>query len=202
MWNAFWWKSSHLWNSARFGGRSFTFFNIHKLFCKINWLFHNLVCRWQNFPAFLWRSRFYFLQSKSGASGRCWLVFSKPTHSKWQKKIILFKNQSFLINIGAIEIIEESCKETSFPSLGHHSNEILSWTHHNNHVFKKLVSANFGLSRNKGFLPINILNSIYQRLFESILVSVLLSASVERFSISLMGIFSGWFSTSIPLILS
>ena len=45
--------------------------------------------------------------------------------------------------------------------------EQLSWTHHSNHIYKKLVSANFALSRSKGFLPVKILKSIYQSLFES-----------------------------------
>ena len=45
--------------------------------------------------------------------------------------------------------------------------EHLSWTHHSNHIYKKLVSANFALSRSKGFLPPQILKSIYQSLFES-----------------------------------
>ena len=44
---------------------------------------------------------------------------------------------------------------------------IFSWTHHSNHIYKKLVSANFALSRSKGFLPPQILKSIYQSLFES-----------------------------------
>ena len=45
--------------------------------------------------------------------------------------------------------------------------ENLSWTHHLNHVNKKLVSANFALSRSKDFLPKRILQNIYRSLFES-----------------------------------
>ena len=66
-----------------------------------------------------------------------------------------------------ISRIGENCEEKSFKFLGHHLDEQLSWTHHSNHIYKKLVSANFALSRSKGFLPIKILKSIYQSLFES-----------------------------------
>lgn len=45
--------------------------------------------------------------------------------------------------------------------------EYLDWTHHSEHVYKRLVSANFALSRSKGFLPSQTLKSIYQSLFES-----------------------------------
>ena len=51
--------------------------------------------------------------------------------------------------------------------LGHHLDEQLSWTHHSNHIYKKLVSDNFALSRSKGFLSTKIFKSIYQSLFES-----------------------------------
>ena len=50
-----------------------------------------------------------------------------------------------------------------------HLDEQLSWTHRSNHILKKLVSANFALSRSKGFLPTKTLKSIYQSLFESYL---------------------------------
>ena len=66
-----------------------------------------------------------------------------------------------------IERIGEDCKERSFKFLGHHLDETLSWSHHSSHIYKKLVSANFALSRSKNFLPTNILKSIYQSLFES-----------------------------------
>ena len=45
--------------------------------------------------------------------------------------------------------------------------EQLNWSRHSDHIFKRLVSANFALSRSKGFLPTHTLNSIYQSLFES-----------------------------------
>ena len=69
------------------------------------------------------------------------------------------------LNIGGEEIerIGENGKETSFKFLGHQS----TWYHHSNHVYKKLISANFSLSRSKGFLPTYVLKSIYQSLFES-----------------------------------
>ena len=56
---------------------------------------------------------------------------------------------------------------TKFIVLGHHLDEQLSWTHHSSHIYKKLVSANFALSRSKGFLPTKISKRIYQSIFES-----------------------------------
>ena len=89
-------------------------------------------------------------------------------------KFILFKNKTshchireLFIGGETIDRIGENCKEKSFKFLGHHLDENLSWSHHLNHVYKKLVSANFALSRSKGFLPTYILKSIYQSLFES-----------------------------------
>ena len=89
-------------------------------------------------------------------------------------KYILFKNQNSHLHFGelliggeAIARIGENCEDKSFKFLGHHLDETLSWSHHTNHIFKKLVSANFALSRSKGFLPTSILKSIYQSLFES-----------------------------------
>ena len=89
-------------------------------------------------------------------------------------KYILFKNQNSYLHFGelliggeAIARIGENCEDKSFKFLGHHLDETLSWSHHTNHIFKKLVSANFALSRSKGFLPTSILKSIYQSLFES-----------------------------------
>ena len=52
-------------------------------------------------------------------------------------------------------------------SLGHHLDENLSWVYHAEHVHKKLVSANFALSRSKSFLPQKVLQQIYRSLFES-----------------------------------
>ena len=68
---------------------------------------------------------------------------------------------------GAISRVGESCKEKSFKFLGHHLDENLTWVYHVNHVHKKLVSANFALSRSKTFLPPKVLKSIYRSLFES-----------------------------------
>ena len=103
-----------------------------------------------------------------------WFSANLLTLNAKKTKFILFKNQSSHVHIGdlyiggeAIQRIGENCKKTSFKFLGHHLDESLSWSHHINHVFKKLVSANFALSRSKGFLPTNILKSIYQSLFES-----------------------------------
>ena len=67
-----------------------------------------------------------------------------------------------------IERIGEGFKEQSFQFLGHHLDENLTWSHHMGHLHKKLVSANFALSRSKSFLPRRIfLKSIYRSLFES-----------------------------------
>ena len=83
--------------------------------------------------------------------------------------MIKFCHQSYNLFIGGdlIARIGENCEEKSFKFLGHHLDEQLSWTHHSNHIYKKLVSANVALSRSKGFLPTQILKSIYQSLFES-----------------------------------
>ena len=100
----------------------------------------------------------------------------QQTTSPWvQKKLNIFcSNQSCNLHSGelfiggeAIERIDENCRETSFKFLGPHLDEHLSWSHHSNHVYKKLVSASFALSRSKVFLPTYILKSIYQSLFVS-----------------------------------
>ena len=103
-----------------------------------------------------------------------WFSANLLTLNAKKTKYILFKNKNShfhygKLNIGGEEIerIGENCKETSFKFLGHHLDESLTWSHHSNHVYKKLISANFALSRSKGFLPTNVLNSIYQSLFES-----------------------------------
>ena len=43
----------------------------------------------------------------------------------------------------------------------------MTWAHHVNHVNKKLMSANYALSRSKAFLPQKTLVNIYRILFES-----------------------------------
>ena len=103
-----------------------------------------------------------------------WFSANLLTLNAKKTKYILFKNKNCHfhygeLNIGgeAIERIGENCKETSFKFLGHHLDEHLSWSHHSNHVYKKLISANFAISRSKGLLPTSILKSIYQSLFES-----------------------------------
>ena len=89
-------------------------------------------------------------------------------------KYIIFKNQNCHLHISELKIgnevisrIGENYEEKSFKILGHHLDESLTWAHHINHVNKKLVSANFSLSRSSAFLPSNILKSIYRSLFES-----------------------------------
>jgi hypothetical protein len=103
-----------------------------------------------------------------------WFSANLLTLNAKKTKYILFKNQSCHLHTGelfiggeAIERIGENCRETSFKFLGHHLDEHLSWSHHSNHVYKRLISANFALSRSKGFLPTYILKSIYQSLFVS-----------------------------------
>ena len=103
-----------------------------------------------------------------------WFSANLLTLNAKKTKFILFKNKGRHLHIGELsiggEIIErigEDCKEKSFKFLGHHLDETLSWSHHSSHIYKKLVSANFALSRSKNFLPTNILKSIYQSLFES-----------------------------------
>ena len=89
-------------------------------------------------------------------------------------KYILFNKQGCHVHLGelyiggeSIDRIGENCKENSFKFLGHLLDENLTWSHHVNHVHKKLVSANFALSRSKAFLPSKVLQSIYRSLFES-----------------------------------
>ena len=86
----------------------------------------------------------------------------------------MFKRQSCHLHLGelfiggeAISRVGEGCKEKSFKFLGHHLDENLTWNYHVNHVHKKLVSANFALSRSKAFLPPKVLKTIYRSLFES-----------------------------------
>ena len=103
-----------------------------------------------------------------------WFSANLLTLNAKKTKYILFKNQSSHLHLGELFIggeviarIGENCEDKSFKFLGHHLDETLSWSHHTNHIFKKLVSSNFALSRSKGFLPTSILKSIYQSLFES-----------------------------------
>ena len=97
---------------------------------------------------------------------------------------MLFKNKGSHLHIGdlsiegeTIERIGEDCKEKSFKFLGHHLDETLSWSHHSSHIYKKLVSANFALSRSKNFLPTNILKIIYQSLLSHTCTSNQLSGA-------------------------
>ena len=103
-----------------------------------------------------------------------WFAANLLTLNAGKTKFILFKKQSSHIHMGDLLIgdepiarIGEGCKDNSFKFLGHHLDENLSWIHHLNHVNKKLVSANFALSRSKDFLPKRILQNIYRSLFES-----------------------------------
>ena len=103
-----------------------------------------------------------------------WFSANLLTLNTKKTKYILFKKKDQHMHHGELFIggdlisrIGENCEEKSFKFLGHHLDEQLSWTHHSNHIYKKLVSANFALSRSKGFLPVKILKSIYQSLFES-----------------------------------
>ena len=85
----------------------------------------------------------------------------------FKQKDCNFYYGDLFIGGGAISRIGENCEEKSFKFLGHHLDEHLNWSRHSDHVYKRLVSANFALSRSKGFLPTQTLNSIYQSLFES-----------------------------------
>ena len=103
-----------------------------------------------------------------------WFSANLLTLNAKKTKFILFKKQSCHLHLGelyiggeAIDRIGENCNEKSFKFLGHHLDENLTWNHHINHVHKKLISANFALSRSKNFLPSYILKSIYRSLFES-----------------------------------
>ena len=87
---------------------------------------------------------------------------------------MLFKAPSRHLHVGELLIgdksvsgIGEDFKEKSFKFLGHHIDENLTWVHHMDHVNKKLVSANYALSRSKSLLPRRILKNIYRSLFES-----------------------------------
>ena len=87
---------------------------------------------------------------------------------------MLFKAPSCHLHVGELLIgdksvsgIGEDFKEKSFKFLGHHIDENLTWVHHMDHVNKKLVSANYALSRSKSLLPRRILKNIYRSLFES-----------------------------------
>ena len=103
-----------------------------------------------------------------------WFSANLLTLNTKKTKYIFFKNKDCHLHFGDLFIggdliarIGENCEEKSFKFLGHRLDEQLSWTHHSNHIYKKLVSANFALSRSKGFLPTQILKNIYQSLFES-----------------------------------
>ena len=103
-----------------------------------------------------------------------WFAANLLTLNAGKTKFILFKKQSSHIHMGELLIgnepiarIGEGFKDNSFKFLGHHLDENLSWSHHLSHVNKKLVSANFALSRSKDFLPKRILQNIYRSLFES-----------------------------------
>ena len=103
-----------------------------------------------------------------------WFSANLLTLNTKKTKYILFKQKDchfhygdLFIGGGAISRIGENCEEKSFKFLGHHLDEHLNWSRHSDHFYKRLVSANFALSRSKGFLPTHTLNSIYQSLFES-----------------------------------
>ena len=103
-----------------------------------------------------------------------WFSANLLTLHAGKTKYMLFKSQSCHLHIGelmiggkAISRIGEGFKEKSFKFLGHHLDENLTWSHHMGHLNKKLVSANYALSRSKSFLPRRILKSIYRSLFES-----------------------------------
>ena len=103
-----------------------------------------------------------------------WFSANLLTLNTKKTKYILFKKKNCHLHIGevfiggeAISRIGETCDEKSFKFLGHHLDENLSWSYHSEHVHKKLISANFALSRSNSFLPTCILKRIYQSLFES-----------------------------------
>ena len=103
------------------------------------------------------------------------MVFSQSADSScWQNKIHAFQSSELsspcwrALDWGkSISRIGEDFKEKSFKFLGHHIDENLTWVHHMDHVNKKLVSANYALSRSKSLLPRRILKNIYRSLFES-----------------------------------
>ena len=87
---------------------------------------------------------------------------------------MLFKAPSCHLHVGELLIggksisrIGEDFKEKSFKFLGHHIDENLTWVHHMDHVNKKLVSANYALSRSNSLLPRRILKNIYRSLSKS-----------------------------------
>ena len=87
---------------------------------------------------------------------------------------MLFKAPSRHLHVGELLIggksvsrIGEDFKEKSFKFLGHHIDENLTWVHHMDHVNKKLVSANYALSRSNSLLPRRILKNIYRSLSKS-----------------------------------
>ena len=86
----------------------------------------------------------------------------------------MFKSPNCHLHHGELSIggdvisrIGEGCEEKSFTFLGHHLDENITWVHHVNHANKKLISANYALSRSKAFLPQKTLVNIYRSLFES-----------------------------------
>ena len=103
-----------------------------------------------------------------------WFSANLLTLHAGKTKYMLFKAPSCHLHVGELLIggksisrIGEDFKEKSFKFLGHHIDENLTWVHHMDHVNKKLVSANYALSRSKSLLPRRILNNIYRSLFES-----------------------------------
>ena len=103
-----------------------------------------------------------------------WFSANLLTLNAQKTKYMLFKKQNSHIHLGEFSIggevisrVGEYCKEKSLKFLGHHLDENLTWVYHADHAHKKLVSANFALSRSKSFLPQKILQQIYRSLFES-----------------------------------
>ena len=103
-----------------------------------------------------------------------WFSANLLTLNAQKTKYILFKKPSSHVHLGELSIGGEAItrvgdyyKEKSLKFLGHHLDEHLTWVYHTDHVHKKLVSANFALSRSKNFLPSKNLQQIYRSLFES-----------------------------------
>ena len=98
----------------------------------------------------------------------CWLFMLAKQNTCFSKlRAVISMLEKLLIGGKSISRIGEDFKEKSFKFLGHHIDENLTWVHHMDHVNKKLVSANYALSRSKSFLPRRILKNIYRSLFES-----------------------------------
>ena len=74
------------------------------------------------------------------------------------------------INDTFIERVWEKGKEKSFKLVGIHVDENLKWTHHINHVAKKMNSANYALAKSSKELDVRNKKILYSGIIHSHLI--------------------------------